>query len=61
VHQARKRVRAIIRQFGYPTKNALKGRCREFERRLDLPVGYAGRCPKYSHALWAPKPDRPTV
>jgi len=44
------RVRATIRQLGYPTKNALKGWCREFEQRLDLPVGYAGRCPKYSQA-----------
>lgn len=46
-----KRVRAIIRQLGYPTKNALKGWYREFEQRLDLPVGYAGRAPKYSQAL----------
>ncbi|MET3493983.1 transposase-like protein [Variovorax boronicumulans] len=45
-----KRVRATIRQLGYPTKNALKGWCREFEQRLDLPVGYAGRPPKYSQA-----------
>ena len=45
-----KRVRATIRQLGYPTKNALKGWCREFEQRLDLPVGYAGRTPKYSQA-----------
>ena len=36
-----KRVRAIIRQLGYPTKNALKGWYREYERRLDLPRGYA--------------------
>ena len=45
-----KRLRATIRQLGYPTKNALKGWCREFEQRLDLPVGYAGRRPKYSQA-----------
>jgi len=38
-----KRVRATIRQLGYPSKNALKGWCREFEQCLDLPVGYAGR------------------
>lgn len=32
-----KRVGATIRQLGYPTKNALKGRRREFEQHLDLP------------------------
>jgi len=45
-----KRVRATIRQLGYPTKNVLKGWHREYEQRLDLPVGYAGRVPKYSQA-----------
>ena len=45
-----KRVRPTIRQLGYPTKNALKGWCREYEKRLDLPMGYAGRDPKYSQA-----------
>jgi putative transposase len=30
-----KRVRATIRQLGYPTKNALKGWCREYEQRRD--------------------------
>jgi putative transposase len=45
-----KRVRATIRQLGYPSKNALKGWHREYEQRLDLPVGYAGRGPKYSQA-----------
>ena len=45
-----KRVRATIRQLGYPTKNALKGWHREYEQRLDLPVGYAGRVPNYSQA-----------
>ena len=44
------RVRATIRQLGYPTKNALKGWHREYEQRLDLPVGYAVRVPKYSYA-----------
>lgn len=44
------RVKATIRQLGYPTKNALKGWHREYEQRLDLPVGYAVRVPKYSHA-----------
>ncbi|MDI1252480.1 IS3 family transposase [Thermomonas sp.] len=45
-----KRVRPTIRQLGYPTKNSLKGWYREYEQRLDLPVGYAGRKPKYSQA-----------
>ncbi|MDQ0025173.1 transposase-like protein [Variovorax paradoxus] len=45
-----KSVRATLRQLGYPTKNALKGWHREHEQRLDLPVGYAGRVPKYSQA-----------
>jgi putative transposase len=45
-----KRVRATIRQLGYPSKNALKGWHREYEQRLGLPVGYAGRGPKYSQA-----------
>ena len=45
-----KRVRATIRQLGYPTKNALKGWHREYEQHLDLPVGFAGRGPKYSQA-----------
>ncbi|MEO7886965.1 MAG: transposase, partial [Polaromonas sp.] len=45
-----KRVRPTVRQLGYPTKNALKGWHREYEQRLDLPVGYAGRPPKYSQA-----------
>ncbi|SFD29717.1 hypothetical protein SAMN04488059_1577, partial [Devosia psychrophila] len=40
-----KRVKATIRQLGYPTKNALKGWCREFEQRLDLRVGCAVRPP----------------
>lgn len=45
-----KRVRATILQLGYPTKNALKGWHREYEKRLDLPVGFAVRGPKYSQA-----------
>lgn len=45
-----KRVRVTIRQRGYPGKNALKGWLREYEQRLDLSVGYAGRGPKYSQA-----------
>lgn len=43
-----KRIKATIRQLGYPTKNALKGWYREYERQSDLPTGYAGRSPKYS-------------
>jgi putative transposase len=45
-----KRVRPTIRQLGYPTKNALKSWHREYEKRLDLPLGYAWREPKYSKA-----------
>ncbi|RYD77721.1 MAG: IS3 family transposase [Verrucomicrobiaceae bacterium] len=45
-----KRVRPTVRQLGYPTKNALKGWCREFEQRRDLSVGYARSKPKYSQA-----------
>jgi len=44
-----KRVRLTIRQLGYPTKNALKSWHREFEKRHDLPTGYARR-PRYSRA-----------
>ena len=43
-----KRMRATIRQLGYPTKNAFKGWHREFERQLELAQGYAPRKPKYS-------------
>ncbi|MEO5736055.1 MAG: IS3 family transposase [Variovorax sp.] len=43
-----KRVRATIRQLGYPTKNALKGWFREYEQRRDLAKGYARPEPKYS-------------
>ena len=42
-----KRVKATIRQLGYPTKNALKGWYREQERRGDLAKGYH-RAPRYS-------------
>ena len=44
-----KRVKATIRQLGYPTKNALKGWHREHERRGDLAKGFH-RAPKYSMA-----------
>jgi transposase-like protein len=43
-----KRVRATIRQLGYPTKNALKGWHREYELRSDLAKSYARPKPKYS-------------
>ena len=42
-----KRVKATIRQLGYPTKNALKGWYREQKRRGDLAKGYH-RAPRYS-------------
>ena len=45
-----KRVRSTIRQLGYPTKNSLKGWYNEYQRKLDLPAGYAGRAPKFSQA-----------
>lgn len=43
-----KRVRPTIRQLGYPTKNSLKGWYNEYQQKLDLPAGYAGRRPKFS-------------
>ena|SRR3990167_787463 len=45
-----KRISPTIRQLGYPTKNALKGWYREYQQRLDLPLGYARREPKFSQA-----------
>jgi len=43
-----KRVRPTIHQLGYPTKNSLKGWYSEYQQKLDLPAGYAGRRPKFS-------------
>jgi putative transposase len=43
-----KRLRATIRQLGYPTKNSLIGWYREYEQGRDLPVGYARSEQKYS-------------
>ena len=43
-----RRVRPTIRQLGYPTKNSLKGWYNEYQQKLDLPAGYAGRRPKFS-------------
>ncbi len=45
-----KRVRATILQLDYPTKDALKGWHREYEKRHDLPAGFAVRAPKYTQA-----------
>ena len=43
-----KRVRATIRQLGYPTKNSLKAWCAEFESSGDLQKEYVRAKPKYS-------------
>ena len=43
-----KRIRATIRQLGYPTKNALKNWHQEFQQRGDLHVAYARSKQKYS-------------
>ena len=43
-----KRIRATIRQLGYPTKNSLKAWYNEFEKRGDLQTTYARSKPKYS-------------
>ncbi len=44
-----KRVGLTIRQLGFPTINALKTWCREYERRRDLAAVYV-RPPRYSQA-----------
>ncbi len=43
--QLGKRLRATIRELGYPAKNTLIGWYREYERRQDLPIGSAPRPP----------------
>jgi putative transposase len=43
-----KRVRATIRELGSPTKTALKGWHREYERQQDLPTRSVSRPPKFS-------------
>ncbi|PWE53335.1 IS3 family transposase [Metarhizobium album] len=43
-----KRVKATIRQLGYPTKNALKHWCREYERGHVLAAGYVRTKQRYS-------------
>lgn len=45
-----KRLKATIRQLGYPTKNALRGWYREHEQNLDLRVQPVARAPNYSEA-----------
>jgi putative transposase len=45
-----KRLRATIRELGYPTKNALKGWYREYERGQDLATRSVPRAPKFSEA-----------
>ena len=45
-----KRVQATIRELGYPTKNALKGWHREYQRLQDLPIRSAPRV--VSRMLW---------
>ena len=44
------RVQATIRELGYPTKNALIGWPREYERLQDLPIRSAPRPPRFSTA-----------
>ena len=43
-----KRLRATIRQLGYPTKNSLIGWYREYERSRELRVEYSRSGQKYS-------------
>ncbi|GAB2914040.1 IS3-like element ISAtu3 family transposase [Paraburkholderia jirisanensis] len=43
-----KRIKATIRQLGYPTKNSLKAWCAEFESSGDLQKEYVRGKPKYS-------------
>jgi putative transposase len=43
-----KRLKATIRQLGYPTKNSLIGWYREYEESRDLQVGYLRSMHKYS-------------
>lgn len=43
-----KRVRLTTRRLVFPTKDSLKGWYNEYQLKLDLPAGYAGRRPKFS-------------
>lgn len=45
-----KRIKATIRQLGYPTKNSLKAWYEEFEKSGDLQKEYVRGKPKYSEA-----------
>lgn len=45
--QLGKRVAATIQQLGYPTKNSLKGWCREYEQDRDLKTAVV-RPPKFT-------------
>jgi putative transposase len=45
-----KRLKATIRQLGYPTKNALRGWYREYIENRDLRVQAVARAPKFSEA-----------
>lgn len=45
-----RRIKATIRELGYPTKNSLKAWCEEFEERRDVQEGYVRSKPKYSEA-----------
>lgn len=45
-----KRVKATIRQLGYPTKNALRNWYREYQQHRDLRVRSVARAPKFSEA-----------
>lgn len=43
-----KRVKATIRQLGYPTKNALRNWYREYQQHQDLRVRCVARAPKFT-------------
>lgn len=43
-----RRMKATIRELGYPTKNALKAWCEEFEEAGDIQAGYVRSKSKYS-------------
>ena len=45
--QLGKRVKATIRQLGYPTKNALRNWYREYRQHQDWRVGCVARAPKF--------------
>ena len=51
-----KRIAAIIRQLGYPTKNSLKGWCQEYGQGRDLRVGYVCACSSMKYPESEAKP-----